>query len=228
YVTARFREPVHAYYGPTMAYAVSEWSDVNGHAGPGFMLENVAVHPLTAAGALPGFGAELEARMAQLPYLARTAVLLRDRSRGRIQLDADGHPRIAYAPDAGDLARLRDGILAAARAYFAADAVEVYLPIQTAPPLRSAKDLDAFATAALTPAKLCNLYAVHLFGGAVMADAPARGVCDEDGACFAARGLFVTDASALPTNTGVNPQVTIMANALRIAERVATRGGRRG
>ncbi len=30
-------------------------------------------------------------------------------------------------------------------------------------------------------------------------------------------GLYVTDASALPTNTGANPQITIMANALRIA-----------
>jgi choline dehydrogenase-like flavoprotein len=68
---------------------------------------------------------------------------------------------------------------------------------------------------------------VHLFGGAVMADAPDRGVCDEDGTCFGTSGLFVTDAAGLPSNTGVNPQVTIMANALRIAERVSARGARR-
>ena len=107
-----------------MAYAVSEWSDVNGHAGPGFMLENVAVQPITAASALPGFGAELEARMAALPHLARAAVLLRDRSRGRIRLGRDGATQIAYDPSAEDRARLRDGMLAAARAYFAADAIE--------------------------------------------------------------------------------------------------------
>jgi choline dehydrogenase-like flavoprotein len=227
YVTARFREPVHAYYGPTMAYAVSEWSDVNGHAGPGFMLENVAVQPITAASALPGFGAELEARMAALPHLARAAVLLRDRSRGRICLGRDGAAQISYDPSGEDRARLRDGMLAAARAYFAADAVEVYLPIQAAPALREESDLASFVDADLTPARLCNLYAVHLFGGAVMADAPDRGVCDEDGTCFGTSGLFVTDAAGLPSNTGVNPQVTIMANALRIAERVSARGARR-
>jgi choline dehydrogenase-like flavoprotein len=34
-------------------------------------------------------------------------------------------------------------------------------------------------------------------------------------------GLYVTDAAALPSNTGANPQITIMANALRIAEGIA-------
>ena len=226
YVTARFREPVHAYYGPTMAYAVSEWSDVNGHTGPGFMLENVAVHPLAAAGALPGFGAALEQRMADLPYLARTAVLLRDETRGSLRLDPAGRGRIEYSPTEGDLRRLRKGILAAARLYLAADALEVYLPVHTAAPVRSTADLAAVADLALTPASLCNLYAVHLFGGAAMASAASQGVCDPNGACFGASGLFVSDASSLPTNTGVNPQVTIMANALRIGARIAANGAR--
>ena len=31
-------------------------------------------------------------------------------------------------------------------------------------------------------------------------------------------GLHVADAASLPSNTGVNPQITIMANALRVAE----------
>ena len=37
------------------------------------------------------------------------------------------------------------------------------------------------------------------------------------------RGLYVSDAASLPGNTGANPQVTIMANALRIADAIATR-----
>jgi choline dehydrogenase-like flavoprotein len=31
------------------------------------------------------------------------------------------------------------------------------------------------------------------------------------------RGLYIVDAASLPSATGVNPQITIMANALRIA-----------
>jgi choline dehydrogenase-like flavoprotein len=39
---------------------------------------------------------------------------------------------------------------------------------------------------------------------------------------WGARGLYVADASAFPSNTGVNPQISIMANALRVAEGAAT------
>ena len=72
--------------------------------------------------------------------------------------------------------------------------------------------------------RLTLLYAVHLFGGAVMGASPERSFCSEDGACWDVRGLYVSDASSLPTNTGVNPQVTIMANALRIAGAAAAEG----
>jgi choline dehydrogenase-like flavoprotein len=51
-----------------------------------------------------------------------------------------------------------------------------------------------------------------------MADDPGRGMCDVQGACFGVEGLSICDASSLPSNTGVNPQITILANALRIAE----------
>ena len=54
-----------------------------------------------------------------------------------------------------------------------------------------------------------------------MAARPADGCCDERGACFGVRGLYVVHAAGLPGNTGVNPQITIMANALRIAEGAA-------
>jgi cholesterol oxidase len=61
---------------------------------------------------------------------------------------------------------------------------------------------------------------VHLFGGAGMGADPARGTCDGDGRVFGTRGLWVSDASALPGNTGVNPQITIMAHALRVADAI--------
>ena len=37
---------------------------------------------------------------------------------------------------------------------------------------------------------------------------------------------LLVDAAALPGNTGANPQVTIMANALRVAEGIVARKGR--
>ncbi len=216
YVAARFPEPVHGYYGPTMLWGITEFADVFGHGGPGFMLENTAVHPVATAMALPGFGSRHEAAMRALPYLARTVVLLRDRARGRIELDAAGRGRFHYALRAEDLARLREGVVAAARCYLAAGAEEVYLPLLEHAPLVREDQIDTVLPERLTPAGLAGLYAVHLFGGAAMGRTPERAVCDVRGAVFGATGLYVVDGSALPTNTGVNPQITILANALRI------------
>jgi choline dehydrogenase-like flavoprotein len=213
HVSAKFSEPIHAYYGPTMAYAVREFADVAGGNGPGVMIESVAGHPVATASSLAGFGAEHAARMSELSKLARALVVMRDRTRGRV--DEDGTVR--YAPTDEDLVIMRTGMLAAARCYLAAGAEEVWLPVHGAPAIRSESDLDALADLTFKSRELAHHYAVHLFGGAAMAATAERGVCDESGACFGAAGLYVTDAASLPSNTGVNPQITIVANALRIA-----------
>ena len=221
YVSARFREPVLGFYGPTMAYAVTEFSDVHGRSGPGFMIESVAASPTVTASSLPGFGSAHERAMEALPYLARAVVVLRDRTRGRLELSRAGTPRVSYAPVAEDLARLREAVARIARLYLAAGALEVYLPVNGLAPVRSEADLAGLEAVAFAPRALSLLYAVHLFGGAAMAGTRAAGFCDESGRAWDVAGLYVADASSLPGNTGANPQVTIMANALRIADGVA-------
>jgi choline dehydrogenase-like flavoprotein len=220
YVTARFREPVLGFFGPTMAYAVTEFSDVFGRDGPGFMLENTSVAAATTASSLPGFGADHERAMAALPYLARTVVVLRDETRGRLSLDRGGAGRVAYDPVEWDRARLCLAIVQLARLYLAAGALEVWLPLEGSAPVRAEADLARLAGHAPRARDFTLLYAVHLFGGAAMGGARAHAVCDESGRVAGIAGLTVSDASALPTNTGANPQVTIMANALRVAEAI--------
>jgi len=225
HVTARFAQPVHAYYGPTMAWAVTQFSDVHGHAGPGYMIENTAVHPVSTASALPGFGREHESRMARLPFLARALVVLRDRARGRITLDGDGGGALALTLEPDDRRRLHDGMLAIARLYLAAGAREVILPIDGSAPIRSASELDAMAGGSLDPRAASLLYAVHLFGGAAMGGDASGAPCDAFGRVRGVRGLVVSDAASLPSNTGVNPQVTVVANALRIGAALARGAG---
>jgi choline dehydrogenase-like flavoprotein len=158
--------------------------------------------------------------MADLPRLARALVVMRDRTRGRIEVDGT----VRYAPTREDLEILRHGMLAAARCYLAAGAEEAWLPVHGTPAVRSERDVDALADMTFTSRGLAHHYAVHLFGGAMMGASPEAGVCDEMGACFGVRGLYVSDASSFPTNTGVNPQITVVANALRIAEGIAAHG----
>jgi long-chain-alcohol oxidase len=159
--------------------------------------------------------------MAALPYLAHTVVVLRDHTRGRVETGRDGRVQIHHALEKDDLERLRHGMARAAQAYLAADAVEVHLPVHGYGPVRSESDLERLAEIPLDRSRLSLVYAVHLFGGAVMGPRREDSVCAPDGACWDVRGLYVTDASGLPSNTGVNPQITVMANALRVATGMA-------
>ena len=45
-------------------------------------------------------------------------------------------------------------------------------------------------------------------------------VCDPDGRVWDAEELYVVDGSVLPTSLGVNPQLTVMAMALRVASKM--------
>ena len=65
-----------------------------------------------------------------------------------------------------------------------------------------------------TPRKLM---AFHPLGTARAAARPEDGVVDADGQVHGVRNLYVSDGSAVPTALGVNPQLTIMALARRLA-----------
>ena len=63
----------------------------------------------------------------------------------------------------------------------------------------------------------------HQLGSCRMADDPARGVVDSEGEAHGYPGLFVCDGSAIPGALAVNPSLTIVAHAERVAERVIRR-----
>lgn len=57
----------------------------------------------------------------------------------------------------------------------------------------------------------------HSAGTARMADDPARGATDRSGRLHGTTNVFVADACLLPSSGGVNPTLTIVANALRVS-----------
>jgi cholesterol oxidase len=61
-----------------------------------------------------------------------------------------------------------------------------------------------------------------------MSEDPRRGVTDSFGAFHGVPGLFVTDASLFPGPVGINPMETIIAQALRNAQRLIERRGQYG
>jgi len=55
----------------------------------------------------------------------------------------------------------------------------------------------------------------HILGGCAISDAEGQGVIDPQHAAFNYPGLYVVDGSAMPSNLGVNPSLTITAMAER-------------
>lgn len=65
----------------------------------------------------------------------------------------------------------------------------------------------------------------HALGTIRFGDSPDTGALDLDCRYWSLDNLYVTDSSFMPTSGGVNPSLTIAANALRVADRIVAAWG---
>jgi choline dehydrogenase-like flavoprotein len=104
---------------------------------------------------------------------------------------------------------------------FAAGAVEVYPGVAGVPERLTDPAQAELLLSAAVRRDAFHLLASHHFGTAAAGGDPRHSVVSQRLETHAARGLYVMDASALPTNLGVNPQHSIMAMVQRAAEQLA-------
>jgi choline dehydrogenase-like flavoprotein len=218
WVGARFDEPVRGWEGVMQSWYVDEWQD------HGLFLEATFTPFAFGAHWLRGAGEELVERLAAYDRLAIIGVHLSERSEGRVRLTRGGRLRVTYRLREDDAAVLRYGIARAADLHFAAGAREVHPQAGRVTTLAPGEQLDRVERARVRPGEL-RLEAFHPLGTARMAAEPAAGVVGPDGQCHDVPGLYVADAAALPTSLKVNPMLTIMACARRIAAQLADRLG---
>lgn len=114
------------------------------------------------------------------------------------------------------------GTRASARIFFAAGAERVLAPLADPPVLErdAAGRLDERITAAHWMPGRISISAAHLMGGCGMGSAAADSVTDAWGVVHELPWLRVADASLFPDALEINPYVTIMALADRVAEGV--------
>jgi len=91
----------------------------------------------------------------------------------------------------------------------------VYPPIEQIGELRDG-DLDSLRKRELRPRDLV-LMAFHPLGTARADARPGHGVVDDNLKLRGVDGVYVADGSVVPSSLGVNPQITIMALATRLA-----------
>lgn len=226
---AYFPEDQRSWWGPPHSGVVDEFADVED--GYGFLIETAQYTTGLGASALPFVDPRQHKQMVH--EFARGASfigLLRDRGGGRVTIDADGNAVHEYAlVDELDVRNTHRAIDAQARLHEAAGALEVYSLATGLPRWRRGEDLEAFvARAQRVPLRAGGqkLFSAHQMSSCRMGSDPQTSVAGPWGELHDTPGVWIGDASALPTASGTNPMISIMALAHRTAEAIS--GARAG
>ena len=192
----------------------------------GFVLETCMYFPFVTAKALTGFGPAHAAAMRAFPRLQMILVLACDRAAdgNRITVDKEGTPVVHYAFAPGTVTGLVNGAQASARIFFGAGAERVHTPFAEPPTLERAEAdrLEARITAEHWKPGKVAVSAAHLMGGCGMGRTAADSVTDGWGRVHGLPWLRVADASLFPDSLEINPYLTIMALADRVADQLKT------
>lgn len=214
-VMARFDDPVQGWKGALQ----SAWSDHYEH--DRITLTGLFVPPGVLAATMPGIGAEHTSRAAHIPHLAMFGGLIHDDGGGVVRRGPGREPIVTYRMSREDRAAAPKVWRRMAEIFLAAGAREVFLPILGERPV----DADRLRTIDLehVPATRIESASQHPLGSCRMGVSPEHSVVNPDGEAWDLRELWVADGSVLPTSLGVNPQVSIMAMATRIAWKMRER-----
>lgn len=208
----RFDHDVIAWEGVLQSAAVEEF-----HATEGILVEATSTPPGMGSMILPGHGRRLLAELEGAHRLATLGAMIADEPSGRVL--GGRRSLLTYRLTARDGERLRRALRIMGEVLFAAGAVDVLAAAPGGPPARSLADLDA-QLAVLDPRRL-HVAAFHPTGSAAAGADPGVAPIDPSGRLRGVQGVWVADASVLPSCPTVNPQVTVMATALAIADAIA-------
>jgi choline dehydrogenase-like flavoprotein len=211
-----YADPVDQNVGATQG-----WASTAFRTEPGLKLETLAIPPEMVAGRLPGGGRELVRRFREYRNIAMWVTAVRAESAGTIKPGLFGGAVVRYMLDEADMRKFRKGLAMVARMHFAAGAREIIPGIYGLPYKLGPDQVGMIEEGPLDPRCYIAILS-HLFGGCPMSADPRQGVVDAGGKVHGVEGLYVVDASAIPTTLGVNPQHTIMALASVWAENLVS------
>ena len=222
-----FDEPVEAWRGTMQSVACEQFETAN--EGYGFVVEVPPVHPGLAALGTPwkdaGSHHEL---MLNFSNTAFFFALVRDRDGGRVEVDDQGNPVLNYWLSKRDAATVIEGAKECVKLLVAAGAHSVGGIANSAEPftVSSGADLNSFLEGIDRRGYKTNdttLFSAHQMSSCRMGGNSSMAAFDPEGESFEVKGLYIADASALPSAPGVNPMISIMGLAHRNAQIIKSR-----
>ena len=245
-VAGVFDEAIDMWLGPLQAARSLQF----GTAEPGrnaYAIESAPGHPGLIALALPWEGTDAHGDLLRrIRHVSPLIAITRDGGEGRVRPTKAGGVRIDYKLDATGVASLRHAVVSMAGMLRAAGARSI-VAVGTPPRWHGqdgfahgdeARSFEAFEEALRTfdfGPNRGSVFSAHQMGSARMGTDAADHVCDPRGRVRAGSragrgvvsGLYVGDGSLFPTGLGVNPMITIMALARRVARTVVAEAAAR-
>jgi choline dehydrogenase-like flavoprotein len=214
-----FAERTHPEFGATQGYQSLEFIH------EGFKLETLWAPPAVFAVRLPGFGLELKQRLAEIPRAAVwDAIGSCNRSLGTVRARRRGmDPVLTWNFHPEDVQILKRALWVLAEIFFAAGAEKILPGVGRLPDeMHSLEEAEVLRSHELRANDLtCG--GNHAFSSTRMHGDPAKGVVGEDGRCHDVDNLYLADTGIFPCSPSVNPMLTCMALAHRVAGHIAAR-----
>lgn len=218
-IMAIYDEPIDPWQGATQGYHSLHFIDEH------VKLEVLWSPPAVLAARLPGIGHDYQRHLLRYDRMAPFDVIIAAaRSRGAVRARRSGwDPDLTFHFDHDDMALIQRGLGILSDICWASGATGILPGIHGVPELLGSKaESEVLKTRPIRPEDTISA-ANHAFGSTRMSKRPEDGVVDEDGRCHELDNLYITDTGILPGSPAVNPMLTTMALADRIARGIAAR-----
>ena len=206
----------------------------------GYIIESAPGHPGLLSLGIPWTSRDEHQRLMKLaPYIAPFLAIAKDDGGGRISETRSGFAKIEYRTTPRDERTLRAALGSLVRMAEAAGASEVIAAGSPPVSWRRRDGVEAFQVLQRRLTRFDfspnrgTVFSAHQMGTARMGSDPVDHACDPFGRVRSSsrpratdphggiiKGLYVADGSLFPTALGVNPMITILALAKRVARTV--------
>lgn len=222
---------------PAMIIAAEHPVEVDGTRGPPknyyseqfvesdrFLLESCMYFPFSFTRNLVGFGPDVDDFVSRYPYLQMILALVMDEAKldNRVSIDKHGNPQVHYTLDENIQHAFVKAIRASARLMFASGAKRLHAPAAKKFFIsqNEVDQLEHLITDKNFKLGQVSIATAHLMGGCRMGASSENSVTNSWGKVHGFENLYVADGSLFPSCSEVNPYLTIMALADRVAEGV--------
>lgn len=207
-MAGRFQDSVRLWEGSTQGH------EVTGLRKEGLKFEALGYDAGVAATRLGGFGVSLARESEEIGQWAHWGVAVRAVGEGRVGARRDGRAKVTFELAPSDVAKMRRGLrvmgdmMLAAGAEFVTPGVHGF-DKRVEDPAR----LGWLEANGPSEPRAFSMAVTHMFGTCRMGSRRDMSVVRPDFRHHTLDRLYVADSSLFPTNTGVNPQTSIIALA---------------